>query len=108
MEVWDNILAFAGSAEAPAVASTDWANGISPWQFNVPSEPYLNPYRGHVYTDRLIYRPGQTVYFKGVLRADDDGRYSLPTDVKSATVVVQDSQGKEIYRADLPLTDLGR
>jgi uncharacterized protein YfaS (alpha-2-macroglobulin family) len=107
MQVWESILAFAGPADAPAVASTDWANGISPWQFNISSDPYLDPYRGYVYTDRAIYRPGQTVYFKGVLRADDDGQYTLPSDLKSATVVVNDSQGKEIYRADLALTDLG-
>ncbi|HEX8598590.1 MAG TPA: Ig-like domain-containing protein [Chloroflexia bacterium] len=34
--------------------------------------------RGAIYTDRPIYRPAQTVYFRGVVRADDDALYSLP------------------------------
>ncbi|HET6261022.1 MAG TPA: MG2 domain-containing protein, partial [Chloroflexia bacterium] len=38
----------------------------------------LNGERGALYTDRPIYRPAQTVYFRGVLRADDDALYSLP------------------------------
>ncbi len=34
--------------------------------------------RAALYTDRPIYRPGQTVYFRGVYRADDDASYSVP------------------------------
>jgi uncharacterized protein YfaS (alpha-2-macroglobulin family) len=30
------------------------------------------------FTDRPIYKPGDKVYFKTVLRDDDDGRYSIP------------------------------
>lgn len=31
------------------------------------------------FTDRPIYRPGDTVYFKSVIRDDDDARYSIPS-----------------------------
>lgn len=37
-------------------------------------------------TDRPIYRPGDTVQFKGVLRTDDDGTYRLP---KATTVTAR-------------------
>jgi uncharacterized protein YfaS (alpha-2-macroglobulin family) len=104
---WAPILAIAGPDDSPSVSSTDWSEGISPWQFDLPTEPYLDPYRAYLYTDRTIYRPGQTVYFKGVLRGDDDGRYSLPGDVQTMQVVVRDDQGKEIFLADLPLNDMG-
>nr|MBC7244834.1 Ig-like domain-containing protein [Chloroflexota bacterium] len=107
IEPWKPILAIVGPEEAAAAASTDWSSGISPWQFNIPTEEYLEPYRAYFYTDRSIYRPGQTVYFKGILRHDDDGRYSLPSAVKSMTVVVTDDEGKEIYRSDRPLNDMG-
>lgn len=31
------------------------------------------------FTDRPIYRPGDTIYFKSILRDDDDARYSVPS-----------------------------
>ena len=33
----------------------------------------------YLYTDRPIYRPGDTVFFKGIVRDTDFGRYPLPT-----------------------------
>lgn len=33
--------------------------------------------RYFVFTDRPLYKPGDTVYFKAVLRDDDDARYSI-------------------------------
>jgi uncharacterized protein YfaS (alpha-2-macroglobulin family) len=103
---WAPVLVIAGADHSPAAASTNWADGISPWQFGLSSEPYVEPYRAYFYTDRAIYRPGQTVYFKGVLRADDDARYSLISDIDSVQVVVRDDQGKELYLADLALGDM--
>lgn len=31
------------------------------------------------FTDRPIYKPGDTVYFKTIIRNDDDARYSIPS-----------------------------
>ena len=104
---WASVVAFVGPDDDPCVASTDWSNGISPWQFNLSVDPALDPYRAYFYTDRTIYRPGQTVYFKGILRGDDDGRYSLPSSVKSMAITVSDDQGKEVFRADVPVNDMG-
>ena len=33
---------------------------------------------GDLPTDRETYRPGQTVYFRGVVRAEKDVQYRLP------------------------------
>ncbi len=43
----------------------------------------LPEYFAYLYTDRPIYRPGQTVNFKGILRKEDDAEYSLPPDGQS-------------------------
>ncbi|MDX1520422.1 MAG: Ig-like domain-containing protein, partial [Anaerolineae bacterium] len=74
--------AFVGDPDRPdenfAVAADQWADGIERYQFsNISTEDYQQPFNAHFYTDRGIYRPGQTVYFKGVIRADDDARYRL-------------------------------
>ena len=36
------------------------------------------PLKGYLYTDRPAYRPGQTVFFKGVLRQRAGEGYQLP------------------------------
>jgi len=37
-----------------------------------------DPYRAYLYTDRPIYRPGQTVRFRGTVRASEGPKYSPP------------------------------
>ena len=105
---WDPLLAISGEpgAEDFGIAYNGWDKGISPWDFDVDLEFWSSDYVGYLYTDRPIYRPGQTVYFKGILRADDDAHYSLP-DVEQVTVLINDPQGKELYKKKLPLNDMG-
>jgi uncharacterized protein YfaS (alpha-2-macroglobulin family) len=107
--LWDPFFAVSGEPgqDAFGIAYNGWDQGISPWDFNVDSEFWANKYQGYLYTDRPIYRPGQTVYFKGILRADDDANYSLPTDFKSVEVRISDPQGKELYKQKLDLNDMG-
>ena len=48
---------------------TSWNQGAAPWNFGVPidpSPPHLDLY---LYSDRPIYRPGQTIYFRAIATA---------------------------------------
>ena len=49
--------------------------------------------RYFIFTDRPIYKPGDTVYFKTVLRNDDDARLSVPQGTASVKVTVSYNQG---------------
>lgn len=40
--------------------------------------PYASFAKSYSFTDRMLYQPGDTVYFKSLLRQDDDALYSLP------------------------------
>ena len=51
----------------------------------------------YAYTDRPVYRPGQTVYFKGIVRQPTDGGYSVPGPMP-ITIEVRDPQDTLIYR----------
>jgi uncharacterized protein YfaS (alpha-2-macroglobulin family) len=65
------------------------------------------PARIHFQTDRPVYRPGQTIDYRGIVRfADDEERYH-PLESKSATIEVMNEQGEEVYRATQKLSDLG-
>ncbi len=90
-----------------AAVGSDWNQGINPWDFNMPAAHGAQEFYANLYTDRAIYRPGQTVYFKGILRRDDDAQYSLPIGVESVPIKVRDSQGKEIFSQNVPLNRFG-
>jgi len=54
----------------------------------------------YLHTERPIYRPDQTVYFKGVLRRRKQGLYRTPAG-EELEVTVTDPQGNELYRNTL-------
>lgn len=63
---------------------------------------YARQYVGHLYGDRVIYRPGEQVQLKGVIRADDDARYPIPDANTKFTVTV--SGPKQSSIASIPVT----
>jgi len=108
-DLWSPFFAVVGELGEDdfGIAYNGWEEGINPWDFGIESEFWGTDYQGHLYTDRPIYRPGQTVYFKGIVRADDDAVYSVPGEIESVHVHVNDGQGNELYRQELPLSDMG-
>jgi hypothetical protein len=60
------------------------------------------------FTDRAIYRPGQTINYKGVsIRYDQRGGKYTAVAGRKLTVVFQDPNGQEIARADHTTNDYG-
>ena len=78
-----------------ALALTDWSMGINAWDFGY--NYYLKPPHTviYMYTDRPMYRPGQTVYFRGVVRQAFNGRYELPP-VNEVPVTLHDGNGVQL------------
>ncbi|HEY6957448.1 MAG TPA: Ig-like domain-containing protein [Candidatus Limnocylindria bacterium] len=88
------------------VMSTRW-NGTSGYQYGLPGEYSARQYVGQVYTDRPLYRPGETVFYKGVVRADDDASYSVPPADASFEFVLRNSRGQELQRQTMHLSEFG-
>lgn len=84
-----------------------WGSDVSSYDFGI----YQNYYSGmknlyaYMYTDRPIYRPNQEVFFKGILRVNDDLHYSLPPQKQVHVVVEQ--WGNKIFAEDVPVNEQG-
>ena len=104
---WAPLYAFTADGPSFAAAMSTWDDGISAWDFGLSTQYHAEPHRANLYTDRPIYRPGQTVNFKGIIRRDRDARYELLTEVPMLDVTARDSMGKKIYTETLPLDDFG-
>lgn len=90
-----------------AFSSPNWNEGIDPWQFHLMVDYDDRPYLGYIYTDRPVYRPGQTVYYKGIVRRDNDANYQLPPTDAQGTITITDGMGKQVDSQAVTLSDFG-
>jgi uncharacterized protein YfaS (alpha-2-macroglobulin family) len=88
------------------LAVSNWSDGISPWDFGITQDYNPTGRQVYLYNDRPIYRPGQTVYFRAIVREANNGRYTLP-DLGSYALTLTDSYGQELEKYDLPLSAFG-
>ncbi len=81
-------------------------NGVyGAWYSNHDME--LPRERGYLYTDRPIYRPGETVYFRGIARDRHDMDFSVPQESTVHVTVRHPWQDVVYAEMDLPLTEFG-
>jgi len=107
-ELFENYFAVVGQpgSEEFGLAALNWEQGIASWQFNLPTYlagPHLQAY---LYSDRPIYRPGQTVYFRAVVRRAYNGRYELP-DTGALKLELTDERGQILETFNLSLSAFG-
>jgi uncharacterized protein YfaS (alpha-2-macroglobulin family) len=90
-----------------AFAASDWGSGVTPYDFGIWEEyySYSNQPKAYVYTERPLYRPDQPVYFKGIVRIDDDLSYSIP--IENQVKVTIQSYEETVYEDTLLLSSLG-
>lgn len=96
-----------------AFVSSRWNEGIRPDSFGFWTDFWGaqdRPARVHstLYTDRPLYRAGDTVQFKGIVRLRDrNGAFSIPHKSQSVSVQVTDPNGNQIFGTSLPFSPFG-
>ena len=106
-EFWAPMAVLGRRGDGIAVVLRNWQQGIGPYDFGLMYEPMTQKQRAYFYTDRRIYRPGQTIYFKGILRNDNDARYTLPPQGAQMNLVLMDGQGRELWKNTATVSDMG-
>lgn len=90
-----------------AYVGSDWNEGITPWEFGTglnlrESDPLL---RGSVFTDRGVYKLGEEVHLKAVLRHNaPEGIRLLPPETP-VLITVRDSQNRMIDERTIRVND---
>jgi len=101
---YDGGIAIVDDGGTYAVATTMWSAGLSPSSFDVSAgNPQIHSV--YVYTDRPIYRPGQEVFFKAILREKDDMLY-IPPSGQQTQITIR-SGDTTVYRKALEADAIG-
>ncbi|HSP32978.1 MAG TPA: MG2 domain-containing protein [Thermoanaerobaculia bacterium] len=90
-----------------AYVGADWNEGVQPWDFSLrfdlnESRPML---RGTVFSDRGVYKLGEDVHFKAIVRSDTPNGMKLLPVGTNVDVKVIDAHGKEAGKRTLPLSE---
>ena len=81
-----------------AYAGSDWNDGILPWEYGInldldEADPLL---RGTVFTDRGVYKLGEDVQFKAILRSNTPGGIKMLPEGTPVSIAVRDSRNKVV------------
>jgi uncharacterized protein YfaS (alpha-2-macroglobulin family) len=92
-------LAFIGGA---------WEDDIQTWQFDLgQTHAPADRLRGFIHTDRGLYRPGELVHVKGLVRAVVAGQGLRVPKEKQALLVISDPHGDGQLRKSVPISAFG-
>lgn len=82
---------------------SSWQRGIEPWRFNLPSERWDAPNLAHTVLDRALFRAGDTVHMKHVLRTQTLAGFGPVADAeRPEKAVIRHLGSNETY--ELPIT----
>ncbi len=103
----DDLLVLNPREPPSAFANNHWSpsSGWLEWLTQQTPPPPNDRLRGFIFTERPIYRPGETVYIKGFLRNEVGGDFVAPEDAKKYTLRVE-GPGDQQWALPLSFTAL--
>ena len=90
-----------------AYVASNWNEGILPWEFEMGFDlsERVSLLRGTVFTDRGVYKLGEEVHFKAVLRSDTPRGMALLPAGSKLDILVFDSHEKNVDTRTLTLNE---
>jgi alpha-2-macroglobulin len=87
---------------------SSWDDGIEPFRFGLPSEPWDGPTVAHTILDRALFRAGETVHMKHLLRqASLQGFAAVPPAERPTQLSIRHLGSDEHYEQPLAWNDDG-
>ena len=99
---------FASRGNDMTFLSSEWGTGVYPYYFDIQYDwnPQPIQHQGHVFTERGIYRAGETVHVKGIFREQRMGEWAMPQ-VKEVTCEILDPFRKSVFKENLHVDSFG-
>ena len=90
-----------------AYVGSDWTEGLMPWEFGVRTDigESATLLRGTVFTDRGVYRLGEEVHFKAMLRTDAGRGVQLLPAGTPVTLTLTDGRNRQIDARTIRIND---
>ncbi|MGE3278482.1 MAG: alpha-2-macroglobulin [Candidatus Altimarinota bacterium] len=101
-----SILVTASDGTHLSYVVSKWNSGIADWNFGFNPEQYdpTGQFSAHLYTDRKLYSPGETVHFKAIVR-ENAATLEIPTG--DFTLTLRDPNYETISEKTIQLNDFG-
>ena len=77
------------------------------WTNQKTKAPAPEKYRAHLFTERPVYRPGEAVHVKGIIREMKAGTLQFPTNIRDIKLLVKGPKNKRWTFAPLSATSYG-
>lgn len=89
-------------------ASTEFNAGLAPWNFGIPAAYREEDTNIYLYADRPIYRPGQTISYRGIVTNAYNTRYTpLNPSPQNWEAQLLDPESRPIQRLPISLDNFG-
>ena len=94
--------------EDTAFINSDWGTGIYPYQFGISYDwgPVPQKLAGYIFTERGLYRPGDEVHLKAIVREKRKGKWEIP-ETKEAWILISNSRNEEILKKKADFSSYG-
>jgi alpha-2-macroglobulin len=91
-----------------AFTSSQWNEGIEPYSFGLEADwnPQFEKYEASVFTDRGLYKAGETVDVKAIVRMRREGAWHI-ADHAGMRVRVMDPRNEEMWSQEATLNSFG-
>ena len=99
---------FARRGRDVAFTSSEWGTGVYPYRFGIDYDwnPGPETVHGQIFSERGIYRAGETVHLKGIVRVREKGRWRLPS-VREVDCEVRDPFQRSVHKGKAALDAFG-
>lgn len=103
-----DLWAFVKSGASESYVHSQGYNSVGPWAFNLDydSNQQARRFQAFAFSERGVYRPGETVQFKGSVRELSEGSWKLPQ-LSKVYYKVFDSRDREVTKGELPINRFG-
>jgi len=102
------IWVFAEDGKDRALINSRWGTGIYPSRFGIKYDwcPEPRRYEGFIYTEKGLYRAGQEVHIKGLVREKLRGEWHYPS-LRDFKLLIKDARDEELVNEPISLSPRG-